>query len=231
MVAVDSTGKLEMLREIGADQVIDYTERDFTDGTGNFDIVFVDTPTGVDWLRQWHPNVWLAPVGYDKESMGEPAWLAEKKYDLGIYGSALGERRNTIWPALKEYFGKRLLDLKDMWGISRNKKLNECRAILHISHSRSPAVSTLRLWQAASCSAALIKERDDSWPAVPGMHFAEIPRFEEVTKRAFFQSIEAVLLSTDLDGVARRMHKDLSKWTPERIMQDFYVPASLSVPR
>jgi NADPH:quinone reductase-like Zn-dependent oxidoreductase len=40
VVAVDSTGKLEMLREIGADQVIDYTERDFTDGAGNFDIVF-----------------------------------------------------------------------------------------------------------------------------------------------------------------------------------------------
>ena len=40
VVAVDSTGKLEMLREIGADQVIDYTERDFTDAAGTFDIVF-----------------------------------------------------------------------------------------------------------------------------------------------------------------------------------------------
>ena len=41
VVAVDSAGKLEMLREIGADQVIDYdTQRDFTDDAGNFDIVF-----------------------------------------------------------------------------------------------------------------------------------------------------------------------------------------------
>ena len=40
VVAVDSTGKLEMLREIGADQVIDYTERDFTDDAGTFDVVF-----------------------------------------------------------------------------------------------------------------------------------------------------------------------------------------------
>ena len=40
VVAVDSAGKLEMLREIGADQVIDYTEGDFTDGAGTFDIVF-----------------------------------------------------------------------------------------------------------------------------------------------------------------------------------------------
>ena len=40
VVAVDGAGKLEMLREIGADQVIDYTAQDYTDGTGDFDIVF-----------------------------------------------------------------------------------------------------------------------------------------------------------------------------------------------
>ncbi len=40
VVAVDGAGKLEMLREIGADQVIDYAEQDFTDGAGDFDIVF-----------------------------------------------------------------------------------------------------------------------------------------------------------------------------------------------
>ena len=40
VVAVDSAGKLEMLRELGADQVIDYTAEDFADGAGDFDIVF-----------------------------------------------------------------------------------------------------------------------------------------------------------------------------------------------
>ena len=40
VVAVDSGGKLEMLRELGADEVIDYTMRDFADGAGDFDIVF-----------------------------------------------------------------------------------------------------------------------------------------------------------------------------------------------
>jgi len=40
VVAVDSGGKLEMLRELGADQVVDYTAGDFTEGAGNFDIVF-----------------------------------------------------------------------------------------------------------------------------------------------------------------------------------------------
>ena len=40
VVAVDSTGKREMLRDLGADQVIDYTAQDFTDDVGDFDIVF-----------------------------------------------------------------------------------------------------------------------------------------------------------------------------------------------
>jgi NADPH:quinone reductase-like Zn-dependent oxidoreductase len=40
VVAVDSAGKLEMLRELGASQVVDYTKWDFTDGVGDFDIVF-----------------------------------------------------------------------------------------------------------------------------------------------------------------------------------------------
>jgi NADPH:quinone reductase-like Zn-dependent oxidoreductase len=41
VVAVDSGGKLEMLRELGADQVVDYTEGDYlSDGAGDFDIVF-----------------------------------------------------------------------------------------------------------------------------------------------------------------------------------------------
>ncbi|HEX5643237.1 MAG TPA: NAD(P)-dependent alcohol dehydrogenase [Thermoleophilia bacterium] len=40
VVAVDSAGKLEMLREIGAAQVIDYTAQDWDDGAGDFDIVF-----------------------------------------------------------------------------------------------------------------------------------------------------------------------------------------------
>ncbi len=40
VVAVDSGGKLEILRELGADQVIDYTAGDYLDGAGDFDIVF-----------------------------------------------------------------------------------------------------------------------------------------------------------------------------------------------
>jgi len=40
VTAVDSTGKMEMLRSLGADYVIDYTTQDFTTSEQNFDIIF-----------------------------------------------------------------------------------------------------------------------------------------------------------------------------------------------
>jgi NADPH:quinone reductase-like Zn-dependent oxidoreductase len=40
VTAVDSTGKLDMLRSIGADQVIDYTQADFTTSGETYDVIF-----------------------------------------------------------------------------------------------------------------------------------------------------------------------------------------------
>jgi NADPH:quinone reductase-like Zn-dependent oxidoreductase len=39
VTGVDSTGKLEMLRSIGADQVIDYTQEDFTQSGHTYDVI------------------------------------------------------------------------------------------------------------------------------------------------------------------------------------------------
>jgi NADPH:quinone reductase-like Zn-dependent oxidoreductase len=40
VTAVDSTGKLEMLRSIGADHMIDYTQEDFTKSGKTYDVIF-----------------------------------------------------------------------------------------------------------------------------------------------------------------------------------------------
>lgn len=49
VTAVDSAPKLEMLRTIGADRVIDYAHEDFTDGPETYDVIFDvvrNTPSG-----------------------------------------------------------------------------------------------------------------------------------------------------------------------------------------
>jgi NADPH:quinone reductase-like Zn-dependent oxidoreductase len=40
VTGVDSTGKLDMLRSIGADQVVDYTQEDFTQSGQTYDVIF-----------------------------------------------------------------------------------------------------------------------------------------------------------------------------------------------
>jgi NADPH:quinone reductase-like Zn-dependent oxidoreductase len=40
VTAVDGAPKLEMLRAIGADRVIDYAQEDFTDGSETYDVIF-----------------------------------------------------------------------------------------------------------------------------------------------------------------------------------------------
>jgi NADPH:quinone reductase-like Zn-dependent oxidoreductase len=49
VTAVDNASKLEMLRTIGADRVIDYAQEDFTDSPETYDVIFDvvrDTPSG-----------------------------------------------------------------------------------------------------------------------------------------------------------------------------------------
>lgn len=50
VTAVDRTDKLELLRDLGADHVIDYTRTDFTTGTERYDMVF-DVPGNHSFKR------------------------------------------------------------------------------------------------------------------------------------------------------------------------------------
>jgi NADPH:quinone reductase-like Zn-dependent oxidoreductase len=58
VTGVDSAGKLEMLRSIGADHVIDYTREDFTKNGESYDVIFdvIGKTSFSDSLRSLNPN-------------------------------------------------------------------------------------------------------------------------------------------------------------------------------
>ncbi len=67
VTAVDGTEKLDMLRSIGADRVIDYTQEDFTQSRERYDLIF-DIPGNrsfADYRRVLSPNGTYVLIGHD----------------------------------------------------------------------------------------------------------------------------------------------------------------------
>jgi NADPH:quinone reductase-like Zn-dependent oxidoreductase len=86
VTAVDSPEKHELLRELGADHIIDYTKTDFTEDTQRYDLVFdipgnhalskcrhVLTPTGIYVL-----------IGHDHYGRGMHRWLGQLPRMFGL---------------------------------------------------------------------------------------------------------------------------------------------------
>lgn len=65
VTGVDSSGKLDMMRSLGFDQVIDYTQQDFTENGQHYDLI-LDTKTNrsiFDYVRALSPNGMYVTVG------------------------------------------------------------------------------------------------------------------------------------------------------------------------
>jgi NADPH:quinone reductase-like Zn-dependent oxidoreductase len=65
VTGVDRTEKLDMMRTLGADYVIDYTKEDFTKNRRQYDLIFdVKTTRSIfDYKRALHPNGTYVTVG------------------------------------------------------------------------------------------------------------------------------------------------------------------------
>jgi NADPH:quinone reductase-like Zn-dependent oxidoreductase len=77
VTAVDAPGKLDMLRSIGADRVIDYTQEDFTRSGERYDLV-VDMAGNHKWSAFRHvltPEGTYVLIGYDQFGSSGHRWF------------------------------------------------------------------------------------------------------------------------------------------------------------
>jgi len=96
VTGVDSTSKLSMLRSLGADRVIDYTQEDFTRGNVRYDVIF-DVPGNHPLsacMRALTPDGKYVLIGHEK-------YGASGKRVLGLFPRFFGLM-------LRSFFAKRL---------------------------------------------------------------------------------------------------------------------------
>jgi NADPH:quinone reductase-like Zn-dependent oxidoreductase len=77
VTGVDNTKKLDMVRSIGADQVIDYTKEDFTQSGERYDLIF-DIPGNHPFSacrRVLTPNGKYVLIGHDRFGQGAGRWF------------------------------------------------------------------------------------------------------------------------------------------------------------
>jgi NADPH:quinone reductase-like Zn-dependent oxidoreductase len=77
VTGVDSTKKLKMVRSLGADQVIDYTQEDFTQSGERYDLIF-DIPGNHPFLacrRVLTPSGKYVLIGHDRFGQGAGRWF------------------------------------------------------------------------------------------------------------------------------------------------------------
>jgi NADPH:quinone reductase-like Zn-dependent oxidoreductase len=77
VTAVDSNGKLDMLRSIGADQVFDYTREDFTRTGDRYDLI-LDIPGNHPWSdlrRALNPEGTYVLIGHDQYGAAGRPWI------------------------------------------------------------------------------------------------------------------------------------------------------------
>jgi len=84
----------------------------------------------------------------------------------------------------------------------------------------------MRLWQSIASSAALISERRDAWPAVPGKHYVSIEPATKTNLRRFLSELDYVLNHYPLEDMAKLAHEELSLYTIDRCMEEYVVPAT-----
>lgn len=188
------------------------------------DLLLGGNPVVADYWSKLYRAVAFAPAGYEPAVMGTPDWYAEKNYDLAFRGTNI-ERRTWILPLLEGRFKERFRWIQ-AFGNERKRQLEECCFDLYIGHSSDYAFPGMRIWQAISSSTALIMERRNAWPAVPGRHFVSVEQASREHPEAFLEAVSDAVLRQPFQDIARLAHDELSAYTIDRCMEEFVIPAT-----
>jgi NADPH:quinone reductase-like Zn-dependent oxidoreductase len=96
VTGVDNRGKLDMLRELGADHVIDYAERDFTRGGERYDLVFdIAGRPWSDVKRALLPDGTYVLIGHDHFGRSVGRWFGSLGRFVGLLVRSPFDRRLT----------------------------------------------------------------------------------------------------------------------------------------
>jgi NADPH:quinone reductase-like Zn-dependent oxidoreductase len=115
VTGVDATGKLDVLRSIGADRVIDHTQEDFTKSGERYDLI-LDIPGNHSWSdlrRALTPEGTYVLIGHDQYGSAGHRWFGSlgrfaKLLVISPFVSQLHPFRGTKDP------GDRLVILKEL---------------------------------------------------------------------------------------------------------------------
>lgn len=190
-----------------------------------YDAVFAHTRFGAQFLKRSIEHVYFAPIGYDV-IMGQPRYDVKKLYDIVFYGTCpldQYDKRTSILPVLRQKL-KCKLHLPTAYGTSRTKLLNKSYLLLDIPHADGCSFGTMRLWQTIASSAVLLVEPMDTWPGIPNEHYIQLPVVNLQTIDSVAEFIDETIRRNDLQQIAKHAHKELSRFTPERCMQEFVIP-------
>ena len=108
VTGVDSAAKLEMMRRLGFDHVIDYTKEDFTRNGGRYDLILdtKTTRTAFEYARSLNPRGTYATVGGPEIArllrVAIVGWWIGVTTDKAV--RLIGLRQNRDLPYLNERF-------------------------------------------------------------------------------------------------------------------------------
>jgi NADPH:quinone reductase-like Zn-dependent oxidoreductase len=99
VTGVDSARKLEMLRSIGADQVIDYTQEDFTESGQTYDVIFdvVGKSSFPGSIRSLNQNGRYLLANFGPSQMVRGRWTSMTTSKRVIAGTASYSTENLIF--------------------------------------------------------------------------------------------------------------------------------------